>query len=88
MQSLFSPWKRVTAPRTKRWDFEDYASALVVNLMSRVIGVILRLALIVVGRVLQLLLIIFGALFYVSWFFLPLILASLCIYGWVIILNP
>lgn len=84
-RSLFSPWRRIVAHRTKRWDFEDYASAIVANIMSRIIGAVMRLTLVLFGRFLQLLLVILGSIFYICWFVLPLILVSFFVYGWVII---
>jgi len=80
-RSLFSPWKRIVAQHTKRWDFEDYASAALANFISRIIGAVMRLILIVIGRSLQLLLIVFGGLFYMSWFVLPIIVVLMALFG-------
>lgn len=85
-QSLFTPWKRIVATRTKKWDLEDYASALLANLMSRVIGAVMRFVLIVIGRLLQLGWLVFGIVFYVTWFVLPLLLVLTFGYGLLLII--
>lgn len=80
-RSLFSPWKRIVAQRTKRWDIEDYASAVVANFISRIIGAVMRLIIIFVGRSLQLVLLLGGGLFYIAWFALPVIIAGMFLLG-------
>lgn len=80
-RSLFAPWKRIVATHTKRWDLEDYASAVLANFVSRIIGGVMRLVLIVVGLIVQLLLLVFGGVFYISWFALPFILVLVFIFG-------
>ena len=81
LKSLFSPWKRIVAERTKAWDFEDIASAALVNFVSRIIGALMRIFLVVVGRLAQLLLLIFGLIFYLSWFILPVLIGVTFLYG-------
>lgn len=80
-RSLFAPWKRVVAKRTKRWDFEDMASAFVANTMSRVVGAIMRLTLMIVGLIVQVTAMFAGLLFYCTWFFLPILIAGTFLYG-------
>lgn len=87
LKSLFTPWRRIVAEHTKRWDFEDYASAVLANFMSRVIGAVMRVALVLMGRCLQFLLLFSGILFYGLWFVLPLLTVSLFCYGVMIILG-
>ena len=79
--SLFAPWHRIVASRTRKWDLEDWASAALANFISRLIGAIMRLTLILIGRTLQLLWIGFGLMFYLSWFVLPLLLVLTFWYG-------
>lgn len=87
LRSLFTPWRRIVAERTKRWDLEDYASAVLANFMSRIIGAVMRVALVLMGRFLQLILLLGGAALYVSWFVLPFITVSLLLYGVMTILG-
>ena len=80
-RSLFSPWKRIVAQHTKRWDLEDYASAVLANFVSRIIGGLMRFFLILVGLTLQLVLLCLGGLLYISWFILPLLVVLLFMQG-------
>ncbi len=85
-RSLFSPWKRIVAKHTKRWDIEDYASAVLANFISRVIGAVMRLTLITTGRLLQLLLVLFGVFVYIVWFIMPVFVVSMFMLGLYVIL--
>ncbi len=80
-RSLFAPWKRIVAKHTKRWDLEDYASAVLANFISRIIGAVMRLFLILIGRTLQLSLLVFGGLLYICWFVFPGIVVFLFVVG-------
>ncbi|MCD5381679.1 MAG: hypothetical protein LR008_03865, partial [Candidatus Pacebacteria bacterium] len=42
IRSWFSPWKRVVEGRGNKWDLEDLAGFIIIGLMSRIIGFILR----------------------------------------------
>lgn len=87
-RSLFSPWKRIVAERHKKWDFEDIASAILANTVSRIIGALLRTTLIVIGLVAQFCWLCFGIVFYASWFFIPIICLGLVVYGsWLMYLG-
>jgi len=85
-RSLFSPWRRVIARHTKRWDLEDIASAILANFVSRIVGAIMRLVLIIFGRTMQLLLFFFGIIFYLSWFMMPFLVVATFCYGVALIL--
>jgi hypothetical protein len=58
-RSLFSPWKRMTEERKKGFDFESIAAYIVINLLSRVVGFIMRGSVILVGLI-ALTVVIFG----------------------------
>lgn len=80
-RSLFMPWRRIVSHPTKRWDFEDIASSLLANFISRIIGAVMRLVLILIGRAMQLLWLLGGIAFYMSWFVLPALIAFTFMYG-------
>jgi len=80
-RSLFSPWRRIVAKRHRKWDFEDMASAILANTVSRIIGVVMRLTLIIVGLTLQFFFLVFSLALYVTWFVIPLLLAATFVYG-------
>ena len=81
MKSLFTPWKRIVAKRNKKWNFDDIASAILANFLSRIIGAVMRLFLVAIGRIMQLIVIVLGFIFYLSWFILPVLIAVTFLYG-------
>lgn len=71
MRSWFAPWKRITEDRGNSLSFEDLASYVVINLFSRVVGMILRSTIILSGLVALLLLITLGLLTFIFWLLAP-----------------
>jgi hypothetical protein len=80
-RSLFSPYRRITEERGSTFNFEDFAGYIIVNLISRIIGLILRLAIILSGLMAVLILCLLIVVTYVFWFIAPLVLLSLIIIG-------
>lgn len=80
-QSLFAPWKRVTETPRRKWDFEAVAGAMVVNLMSRLIGFLLRLTLIFIGVIALLLVMTLGVGVMVLWLCAPFLILFCLGYG-------
>ena len=74
--TLFSPWHRVTEKRRKKWDIEDWASAVVVNVMSRFIGFFLRSFLILTGLLIMLLLCLGLLVGLLVWILAPIIVSA------------
>jgi len=60
-RSFFSPWKRITESRGKTFSFEDLSGFIIINLISRIIGMMLRTAIILSGVATLLLLLILWA---------------------------
>lgn len=81
MRTWISPWKRITEPRGNRWNLEDLASFIVIGLISRIIGGILRTSLILLGISCLLLAIAGGLAVYVFWVAAPLFIIALLVFG-------
>ncbi len=77
MRSWFAPFKRVTEGRGNTWNFEDLAGFVVINILSRVIGAIVRTVLILIGLVALLVTFCVGMLIYITWILLPVIIIGL-----------
>lgn len=71
LRSLFAPWKRITEDRGNSLSFEDMASFVVVNLFSRLVGMILRSTLILSGLFSLLILFVLGIATYLFWLLAP-----------------
>ncbi len=76
-RSLFAPFKRMTESRGNNWSFEDLAGFIIINLLSRLIGAMLRTIIILIGLLAVLVLISLGVLTYLFWIFAPAILLVL-----------
>ncbi len=82
MGSWFSPWKRMIEKREEgAIDFESIASVVVVGILSRLIGFVMRSIIIGVGCIVLLLVVIGGFLTYLFWIAAPLILIGLIGFG-------
>lgn len=85
--TLFSPWKRITEERTKAWDFEEFAGAILINLISRIIGAIVRTMVLITGLISVVLLLVGGVLVYIIWLLAPVVLLTLIIMGVIYIVT-
>ena len=80
-RSLIAPWKRMTEERTKGFDFETFLSYLIINLLSRVVGFILRSAVILVGLTVLLLTVLSGFSIFLFWVVAPVAIVALLALG-------
>lgn len=76
-RSLLTPFKRITEKRGSVFDLEAFASYVVINILSRVIGAIVRTAIIVVGLIALLVTVGVGVVIYIVWVLLPIIIIGL-----------
>ena len=81
LATLFSPYKRIVEERQKGATFEDVLGSILVNLLSRLVGFILRSSIIIVGLFATTLLCALGLIIYIVWFALPLIAVTTTITG-------
>ena len=76
--TLFAPFKRITEEKGRSWNFEDFFGRILINLISRIIGALIRGILLLVGISSVFLSTIFGLVVYALWFLAPiLVIASL-----------
>lgn len=79
--SLFDPWKKITEDYGKQFDFTTYFNAFVGNLISRVIGFLVRLLFIAGFFVFEAIIMICGILAIVIWFLFPLLVIAGMVVG-------
>lgn len=87
LRSYFSPWKRMTEERGATFNFEDLAGFVVINLISRFIGMLLRTVIIVMGSIALLCVSIGFVVTYVFWVFAPALLLACFYYGIVLLFS-
>lgn len=71
----------MTEERTKGFDFETFLSYLIINLLSRVVGFILRSAVILVGLTVLLLTVLSGFSIFLFWVVAPVAIVALLALG-------
>ncbi len=77
----------MTEDRGQTFNFEDLAGFVIINLISRIIGMILRTIIITAGVVVLLLLTVGIVLTYVFWLLAPLLIVACMYYGLVLIFS-
>jgi len=87
LKTWFSPWRRYRSSYGKAFSFTRYFEVLAFNLMSRVIGAIMRSVLIIIGLFTEVLVFLSGVAVLLTWLILPFILILTFIYGCKILLR-
>lgn len=81
-KTLFSPWQRITERRQHAGlDFEDIAEVVVINVLMRVVGFIVRTVFIVLGLLTVFIVFWLGIFLLLVWTFLPAIIPVSFVYG-------
>lgn len=87
LQTLFVPFQKLSVKRTKKLDLEDFFSALVTNLLMRLIGFIIRTFFILIGIFSMLFFILAYSVLFIVWIILPLVLLSMFVLGVIALLK-
>lgn len=80
-KNFFDPWKRMTDNYPKSFDFKIYFAVFITNLITRIIGIIVRLVLIIIGLACYILLTLLFPVALAIWLVLPFIIILLIIEG-------
>ncbi len=82
LRTLFAPWRRLQESYSGQgFSLERVLTALVVNTMMRLVGMIIRLAVMIVGLLCLAALAAAGAAVYVIWLLAPLLVTFLLVTG-------
>lgn len=81
LKTFFSPWRQYKWSYGRGFDFGKYFEVLLSNLISRIIGAIMRSFLIVIGILAEILYIILGTIVFLGWLILPALLIAGFYYG-------
>lgn len=85
--TLFAPYKRLTEKYRGGLDIEKFLESIVVNLLMRIIGFVMRTAVLVVGLIAILVTFVAGAVLIVVWLLLPIILLIMFTFGLLAIIS-
>ena len=81
LKTFISPWRRYSYSYGKIFEVWKNIQVFVFNIMSRVIGAILRSILIIIGILVEILIIIVGAIMLIGWLLLPILLLAGFLFG-------
>lgn len=76
LRTLFFYWRRYRYFYGRGFDLKRYFDAFTFNIISRVIGSIIRSIFIVIGLFSEAFVVIFGMIVFAGWFLLPIILIA------------
>ena len=86
LKTLFSHWRRYQSSYGKGFNFKRYFEAFTFNMISRVLGAIMRSVLIVLGLLTEIFVFLAGAIVFLIWLILPFLLVGGFFYGFKILL--
>lgn len=86
-KAWFAPFKRMVEGRGETWNFEDLAAFIVIGLISRIIGAILRTVVIGIGLLALLVTVGIGVVVLALWIVAPVLMFLLVAYGIVLLLT-
>lgn len=81
LKTLFSPWRRYSWSYGKGFDVKRYTEVFFSNLISRLLGAILRIFLIILGILFEVFIFLAGLIVLLVWLVLPLLLILGFYYG-------
>lgn len=80
-KTFFSHWRQYKWSYGRGFDISRYLEAFFSNLISRVLGAIMRTVLILIGILSEILIFLLGTIIFFIWFFLPIFLLTGLIFG-------
>jgi len=87
IKTYFSYWHRYSWSYGRGFDINRYLSAFFSNLISRILGVIIRTVLIIAGIVFEIIIFIVGLSIFVGWFLLPIVIIGMYILGFELLFS-
>ena len=86
LKTFFSPWRRDSWSYPRGFALGQYLEVFFSNLISRILGAIVRSVLIILGLIIELFIILGGIVVFFSWLILPIVLIFGLYYGFRILL--
>jgi hypothetical protein len=74
LKTFFAPWRKYAWSYPKNFDIKEFFNTLVGNIISRILGAIMRTALIFVGILFQIFVAIAGSVILLAWLLFPFLI--------------
>ena len=81
LKTFFSPWRKYELGYPRGFQFGKYLEVFFSNLISRILGALVRIVLIIVGLLAQLFIIFAGIIIFFGWIVLPFLLVAGFLFG-------
>lgn len=81
LRTYFSHWHRYSYSYEKVFEFWKNIEVFVFNMMSRIIGAILRTFFIIIGAMVEIAIVIIGLIILLTWLVLPFVLIFSLLFG-------
>jgi len=81
LKTYFSHWRRYHYPYGRIFEVWENIGTFIFNMMSRIIGAILRTVFIILGLAIEILVILIGIIIFLGWLVLPFFLIFGLIFG-------
>jgi len=81
LKTLFSYWRRYRWFYPRGFDIKGYIETFFSNLISRVLGAVVRMVLIIVGLLIEIFIIFGGLIILIAWLLLPILLIGGLYFG-------
>lgn len=76
LKSLFAPWRKYRWVYPKGFNVGEFFSTLISNAFSRILGALMRIALIILGILFQIFVLLAGLVCFLVWILIPFIIIS------------
>ncbi len=86
IKTFFSHWRRYSWSYGRGFDIKRYVEVFFSNLLSRILGAMVRSVLIAVGLLIEAFIVLVGAIIFVSWLILPALLIMGLVFGFKVLL--
>ena len=86
IKTLFSHWRRYKWSYPRGFDIGKYFEVFISNLISRILGAIMRIFLIIIGILAEVFIIFAGMIIFLGWLVLPILLIFGLIFGFKILI--
>ena len=81
LKTLFSYWHKYQEPYARGFDPKQYLETFAMNMISRMIGAVVRTAVIIIGIITEAIILVLGIIFFLAWLVTPALLFLGFIYG-------
>ena len=81
LKTYFSHWHKYQYPYERVFEFWKNTEVFIFNMMSRIIGAIVRTFIIIIGIISEILIIILGLIIFLGWLILPALLVFGLFFG-------